>query len=555
VAQDGTTKISTIRAKLPGEAIPVYNSFIGLEPDYSGENYLGDLQIDVQVSKAAAVRSGGQRSERRYAAVWHSSPWLASTEVHGLGPSEHLARCRALMAEEYRPASLSVADTGNSQTVAASVWIRPIVPEDDKEKLARRQTNAAVALLGMNRPEQVWPLLKHSPDPRVRSYLTHRLGLLDANAEAIVKRLDEEVDVTIRRALVLSLGEFDEQAFAPGARDSLRNRLREWYRTSDDPGLHAAAEWVLRQWKENQWLRQNEEQSSKDNKQREERQEGIRRELAKVEALPQWYVNGQGQTMVVIPGPVEYLMGSPRSEAGREDWETLHRQRIGRSFSLAAKLVSVEQFLRFRTDFDLPRQYAPASDCPVLGISWYQAAEYCNWLSKQEGLAEKEWCYEPNTNGRFEAGMKPAPDFLKRSGYRLPTEAEWEYVCRACALTSRHYGETEELLAKYGWYSKNSGNRSWPVGNLKPNDLGMFDMHGNAWEWCHDTHANYTPAQGGKAAEDIVDTGPLLDTTVRALRDGGFYALARHMRCANRNWNHPGNRNYANGFRIARTGQ
>ena len=99
----------------------------------------------------------------------------------------------------------------------------------------------------MNQPAKVWPLLKHSPDPRVRSYLIHRLGPLGADAGAIVKRLDEEPDVTIRRALLLSLGEFGETEFPPeDARNALLPKLQEMYRTASDPGLHAACEWLLR---------------------------------------------------------------------------------------------------------------------------------------------------------------------------------------------------------------------------------------------------------------------------------------------------------------------
>ena len=93
------------------------------------------------------------------------------------------------------------------------------LPSSDarRETLAKRQANAAVVLLRMNQPARVWPLLKHCPDPRVRSYLIHRLGQLGADAGAIVKQLDMESDVTIRRALVLSLGEYRETDFTPGA--------------------------------------------------------------------------------------------------------------------------------------------------------------------------------------------------------------------------------------------------------------------------------------------------------------------------------------------------
>ena len=309
------------------------------------------------------------RLERRYTAVWHSSPSFVATEVHGLDRGAHLVRCRTLIAEGYRPTSISVAEIGSGQVVATSVWRRPVVPEDDKEKLAKRQANAAAALLRMERPEKLWPLLCQSPDPRVRSYLIQRLGPMGADVRVIIKRLEEEADVTIQRALVLALGEYPESALAPGERDLVVGRLREWHRTSGDPGLHAAAEWTLRRWNQARWLDQSEQQWTKNCKQREQKQQGIHRELAKDKPQPQWYVNGQGQTIVVIPGPVEFLMGSPDSEAGRFDSEAQYRKRIGRSFAIAAKLVTVEQYLRFHTAPEsklLPWQYIPAAACPVL---------------------------------------------------------------------------------------------------------------------------------------------------------------------------------------------
>ncbi len=97
----------------------------------------------------------------------------------------------------------------------------PDAKDDAKEKLAKRQANGAVALLRMNQPAKVWPLLKHSPDPRVRSYLIHRLAPLGADAGAIIQRLDEEPDVTIRRALLLSLGEYGEKGLSPEARKAV----------------------------------------------------------------------------------------------------------------------------------------------------------------------------------------------------------------------------------------------------------------------------------------------------------------------------------------------
>src|SRR5262245_26268433 len=111
---------------------------------------------------------------------------------------------------------------------------------------------------------------------------------------------------------------------------------------------------------------------------------------------------------------------------------------------------------------------SPEATCPMILVDWYMAAAYCNWLSDQENL---EKCYEEDAQGKV-VGLKAK--YLSLTGYRLPTEAEWEYACRAKAVTSRYYGEAEELLPKYGWYLGNSGDWTRPVGGKKPNDLGLF---------------------------------------------------------------------------------
>jgi len=441
--------------------------------------------------------------------------------------------------------------------------------DKDNEKLAKRQVNAAVALLRMERAEKVWPLLKHRPDPRVRSYLIHRLSPLGADPRAIIRRLDEEQEVSIRRALLLSLGEFGPDQLSADDREPLLPKVLQLYRDDPDPGLHGAAEWLLRQWQKDKRLKEMNEKWAKDQPQRKTRLEQIKQDLIKDNAKtkPQWYVNGQGQTMVVIPGPVEFLMGSP-SEADREGGsegklEQQHKKRISHSFAIAAREVTVEQFLRFRKDHDYYKQYAPTLDCPVNVVTWYDAAAYCNWLSKQEGITEKQWCYLPNDKDEYAEGMKLAPDYLKRTGYRLPSEAEWEYACRAKAVTSRYYGETEELLGKYVWYTKNSLDRGMLPGVpgslgvqgdcLKPNDFGLFDMLGNALEWCQESIMYYRQGEDGKPSEDSEDKREIKDKLSRVLRGGSFFYLSRYIRCVLRDRNAPTFRNIDVGFRPART--
>ena len=661
------------------------------------------------------------------------------------------------------------------------------VDENEIAALAKRQANAGVALLKSDQPEQVWPLLKHSPDPTVRSYLIHRFGPLGADATAIVKRLDEEPDVTIKRALILSLGEFTETQLPSAERLKLMEKLVGLYETDNDGGLHAAAEWLLRQWGQEarlksivNKLRGNKKQTfnsmiaqlSEEEKRRlaeitpriaeiqkrladgqiawertlqgqaqgsplsrkegllthfpldeadgkqavssvkgqpeatyngggqpewvpgvlgralrlsgngclnwggaldlgrtdamsygcwfladpglkrgclfgkfsngkviaEERgfaltvepsknsviaewthsypsdslvvrsdiQEptgrwhhlfvtydgssvagGVRiyvdgqRALIRVEqngltqsirnAVPLqvgkrddkfpfrgdiddvriyqrvldakevaslyaagiqsaagvssqertpeleqlvvdcyrtrneqaqqlvaelaelkarlrktelaslgWYVNSRGQTMIVIPGRLDFTMGSPSTEKGRSPDEAQVKKQIGRTFAITAKPVTCAEF-RTLYSFNFNQRLAPAPDCPAIHISWFAAAYYCNSLSAKEGIPRDQWCYETDPKGII-IGVKK--NYLALTGYRLATESELEYATCAGAATSRYFGEPEELLGKYAWYVGNSGDRTWPVGSKMPNDLGLFDAHGNVWCWC-----------------------------------------------------------------------
>jgi serine/threonine protein kinase/formylglycine-generating enzyme required for sulfatase activity len=480
--------------------------------------------------------------------------------------------------------------------------------DEKRETLAKRQANAAVALLKLNQSKKVWPLLQRNPpdDPRVRSYLIHRLNPLGADAGAVIKRLEEEPDVTIRRALVLSLGEFSEEQLPADGRSSLLRRLKEVYGTETDPGLHAAVEWLLRQWKQADWLNQVNEEWAKNEKGRNQRIEAIQQQLQANRAAsapgapPQWYVNSQGQTMVVIPGPVEFVMGSPPTEDGRLAYESQHTRRIERTFAVAAAPVTVRQFRQFLKDSKLQawfeegdqtaplmKKYSPDENGPIILVDWYHAAAYCNWLSKMEGVPKDQWCYETSaqqlsqakvgvcvslllpqnplaraaSTSHFYSLLAEQPQvralkkgYLSLRGYRLPTEAEMEYACRAGAVTSRYYGETEELLVNYGWYQKNSQERTCPPGRKKPNDLGFFDMQGNVFNWCQESfQGDYSILKGSKALEDKEDSLQILSTTCRMFRGGSFGNRAVDVRSAYRPRSGPSNRDVHIGVRPART--
>jgi formylglycine-generating enzyme required for sulfatase activity len=245
---------------------------------------------------------------------------------------------------------------------------------------------------------------------------------------------------------------------------------------------------------------------------------------------PQWYVNTEGQTFVVIPGPVEFVMGSPLTLAERRDDEVQHKRRIGRTIALAAAPVTKEQYFRFQPKFAHAEMYRhPEPTCPIGGVSWDEAARYCNWLSKEEGIDEAQWCYEIK-----DSEIKAKENYLTLNGYRLPSEAEMEYATRAGALTNRYFGETVDLLTKYAWYQKNSQEKTWPVGSLKPNDLGLFDVQGNVYTWCQNRYKPYPP--GDDASDDKEEDLVFTRADSRVLRGGSYFNLSVYLRSSARNY-------------------
>jgi len=404
----------------------------------------------------------------------------------------------------------------------------PDAAPDERVGRAKRQASLGMALVVMGHDEPVWPMLKHGPDPTVRSYLIDRLALGGVDPKVLAARLGAEKDVSVRRAILQSLGEYGLDRLSPAERLNHLPLVRDQYRDDPDPGVHGAAEWVLRQWGALG------------------RETGIDAGLVtgRAEGRRRWYVTRQGHTMVVVPTPGEVWMG---------EGDERHRATVGRSFALASKEVTVDQFARFRERHGYNRWYARTGDCPAITVLWYDAAAYCNWLSEQEGIPRGQWCYLPNAAGRYAEGMATAPDFLERTGYRLPTDAEWEAACRAGAGTEYSFGVSVELLGRYGWYDGTSLGTSHPVGSRRPNDLGLFDMHGNVWEWCQDAYRPHPKAADGVrvAAGDV---SPVVSNNVgRVLRGGSFNNPPTHARSANRNGFAPTTPDDGVGFRPART--
>jgi eukaryotic-like serine/threonine-protein kinase len=313
---------------------------------------------------------------------------------------------------------------------------------------ARRKAAIAAALAALGKGEDVWPLLIHTANPTLRSFLIERLGTAGINPKVFAEQLEKEKDVSARRALILSLG-----SFPAGRAPELIPYLSNAYENDSDIGIRSAAGWVLGKWECRHIL------------------EKIDKQLAGNRSSDrQWFVNKFGQTFAIVD--------STRQQAARSE------KRAPR-FAIATTSVTVKQFRAFRENHEFDSKAAPEENCPVNWVSWYDAAAFCNWLSKKEGYRE---CYQVMPGERLEF----FPDYLERDGYRLPTEQEWEFACRAGAQTKCSFGVQDEELANHyaQWFGNARSNgirRSFPVALLKPNDFGLFDMNGNVDNWCQES--------------------------------------------------------------------
>jgi len=232
---------------------------------------------------------------------------------------------------------------------------------------------------------------------------------------------------------------------------------------------------------------------------------------------------GGGVTMDLVLMPAdEFLMGSPENEAGRDgDEGPQHRVTIARPFYLGKYEVTQAQWQAVMGNN--PSSFKGDAKLPVETVSWEDCQQFCQRLNERLAGAGH--------------GVR----------VRLPTEAEWEYACRAGSTGRFCFGDSDGQLGDYAWYGGNGGNQTHPVGRKKPNAFGLYDMHGNVWEWCEDWyHSSYSGA---------VDDGSAWtaggELSARVLRGGSWFNNPAYCRCAYRYGDRPADRGVDVGFRVA----
>jgi len=225
-------------------------------------------------------------------------------------------------------------------------------------------------------------------------------------------------------------------------------------------------------------------------------------------------VYAASQNLVLVEGG-SFYMGDKPSCAIRS--EQLVRQVTVNSFYINKYEVTFEEYDEFCHDTgrNKPKDFNWGRGLqPVVGVTWYDAVQYCNWLSRKERITP---AYSEQDNSII-------CDF-NTSGYRLPTEAEWEYAAKGGMQSHGYKYSGSNDMSEVAWYKYNSCHRTQPIGQKRPNELGVYDMSGNAWEWCWDWYDRNYYAHGDNP------TGPL-SGSFHSIRGGdmNFYACGLDYR-------------------------
>jgi formylglycine-generating enzyme required for sulfatase activity len=256
-------------------------------------------------------------------------------------------------------------------------------------------------------------------------------------------------------------------------------------------------------------------------------------ESAKVEpdkTVPGGFVRIDGGT---------FLMGSSSSESGREDWEGPQHQVTVSAFYMGKYEVTQAEY---ESVMGANPSRFTGSNLPVEQVTWYDAVEYCNRLSQRDGLTPAYQISRTNVTCNWNA-----------NGYRLPTEAEWEYACRAGTTTPFNTGNNITTnQANYDGNYPYNGNpagtyreRTTTVGSFAPNAWGLYDMHGNVWEWCWDWYGSYSSGAQTNPRGPVSGSG-------RVLRGGGWSSSGQCLRSAYRSDSIPSYGDLNLGFRLVR---
>jgi formylglycine-generating enzyme required for sulfatase activity len=417
---------------------------------------------------------------------------------------QSLAQLHIDIAKPFQPESTASME---EQGVARSRWIA-------------RQANAAVALMRLEDLQPVYQFLTVDRDPEALSQFIDRIRGREVSPSLLTKSLRElsklatPKDAEARKqhylrlyGVLLGLGEYSIDRLPASDREGLVEQLIAMYSEHPSRAVHSALGWLLKRWGQEGRV-----------KSVDETPQGY-----DASGMREWYVikvvppadlatiqspASDDRHAIDLIAPIHFTMlVFPSGEFEMGDVGEIETVRIEGPIAVSDREVTWRQFSPIDNDShrqSLQKQFKKElvgrgllPEEPVFGVNWFETVNYCRWLTKAFSPGEQNQSYamKPLTPGQTEKpGWLDLPDSKdwewpmnpKRPGFRLLTEVEWEYIARGGMDTPYSFGTSEDLLEGYGWYNKNSDRWSHETATLRPSVAGVFDIHGNLWEWTDD---------------------------------------------------------------------
>ena len=437
----------------------------------------------------------------------------------------------------------------------------------DRVRLGQRRANAALALLRQGEREAIFEILRIRNDPEALSQFVARCRQWEVSVEHLLECVDKcdaarsamtgaarQAEDRVLFGLLLAIGDYSLDQVPTELRQEFIKRLIKWYATDSSSGIHGATGWLLKRWNQVDAV--------------------THVDMTPIAYDPagdrEWYVQeikvetnsgllgatvAQKRslylTFIVFPAAV-YTIGSPGEKSRRQGDDFQHSVMLTRPLAVCNEEMSWRYYdpidqgqKRLASQKQLGRTLVETD--PVFGVNWYESITYSRWLSAQAGIDESDQCYDPPENLPVDGYGNPEYKNLDLTGrgFRLLTDAEWEVVCRGGMMSAYSFGGDVGLLGDYAWFDENSEERSHPVGQKRPNARGLFDCHGNQFEWCHDQFGNY--------GEESLTKDPLgaVEGYDRVLRGGSWNSDRSKCRSPSRDSFQPPTSFPNFGFRIA----
>jgi formylglycine-generating enzyme required for sulfatase activity len=491
------------------------SDFDGLQADATWKSWCFRNRLTAQVSSACWMRLG------------------IDTEVdYALRETEFRRLATARLEHGFIPAAMEWISDVDGNKLTWCLWEKPEIPLADRAYRAREIANLALGLVLLGQPDQMQFGLQDGWGRSVRTALIE--GAPQVLQARTLAQWFSESPPNMQVAYLEILGGIPWNVMDPLSQSILQESTRKLAEDSTDVRLANIARWCRTMW-----------QLPVPPFDIHQRRDPSRN----------WLTNSLGQQFAVIDVPERVLCGK---RGKYRVWK-----QVDRRIAIATTETTGSMFEEFLNDpktrswinADTGKRFVKAEqlDDPQCKVSWNLAVRFCQWLNEREGIPEDQWCYlnvwESSSNAfRF------APNYLERTGYRLPTYAEWKHVCAGGADEAWHFGSDAAMISLYEWTMPHSANRRHAVARKRPNALGVFDIGGGLAEWCDDLAPSF---RRERWRPFVVDDGNPTNGFTRednfTLAGGRFKFTADAAMTDYLVFNGPDQPTVSTGFRVAKT--